>query len=137
MSVRRNHAEHGRSVVHVIDVTSFIDVIVALLIIFIMTAPRATVDVAVDLPTSNAEGPLRPEQPDFPRVKPDLTLALGDAAVSRREVHSAYASKRDRTERGFLRTDKSVAYDESIDTMNALRGAGYLKVALVGIEADK
>lgn len=137
MSVRRNHAEHGRGVVHVIDVTPFIDVIVALLIIFIMTAPRATVDVAVDLPTSNAEGPLRPEQPDFPRVKPDLTLALGDAAVSRREVHSAYASKRGRTERGFLRTDKPVAYDESIDTMNALRGAGYLKVALVGIEADK
>jgi biopolymer transport protein ExbD len=136
MSVRRNHAERARSVVHVIDVTPFIDVMLALLMIFIMTAPRVTVDVAVDLPTSNAEGPL-PEQPNFPRVKPDLTLAIGDAAVSRREVHSAFASNRGRTGRGFLRTDKSVAYDKSIDTMNALRGAGYVKVALVGIEADK
>jgi biopolymer transport protein ExbD len=37
----------------------------------------------------------------------------------------------------FLRADKSVAYGNLIDTMNALRGAGYLKVALVGLEADK
>jgi biopolymer transport protein ExbD len=111
MSVRRNHAEHALSVVHVIDVSPFIDAILVLLMIFIMTAPIVTVDVAVDLPTSNAEGPLQPEQPNFPRVKPDLTLALGDAAVSRWEVHSAYdaASKRGRTQRGFLRTDKSVA----------------------------
>jgi biopolymer transport protein ExbD len=110
MSVRRNHAEYAL-IIHVIDVTPFIDVIPVLLIIFIMTAPLVTVDVAVDRPTSNAEGPLQPEQPNFPRVKPDLTLALGDAAVSRWQVHSAYdaASKGGGIQRGFLRTDKSVA----------------------------
>jgi biopolymer transport protein ExbD len=137
MNVPCNHAERALSVVQVVGVTPFIDVILMLLMIFIMTVPLVTVDVAVDLLTSDAEDPPRPEQPSFPRIKPDLTLALGDAAVSRREVHSAYESKRGWTERGFLRTDNSVASDRPIDTMNALRSAGYLKVALVGIEADK
>jgi biopolymer transport protein ExbD len=139
MSVRLGDAEDTLSVVHEINVTSFIDVILVLLIIFMIAAPLATVDVAVDLPTSNAERQPRPEQPIFLTVKSDLTLALGDAPVSRSELQSALdaASKGDRAQRVFLRADKSVAYGSVMDTMNALRGAGYLKVALVGLEADK
>ena len=41
----------------------------------------------------------------------------------------------DRTERIFLRADKSVAYGDLMDVMNRLREAGYLKVALIGLEA--
>jgi biopolymer transport protein ExbD len=139
MSVRLDHAEDALSVVHEINVTPFIDVILVLLIIFMIAAPLATVDVAVDLPTSNAERQPRPELPIFLTVKSDLTLALGDAPVSRSELRSALdaASKGDRAQRVFLRADKSVAYGNLMDTMNALRGAGYLKVALVGLEADQ
>jgi biopolymer transport protein ExbD len=139
VSVRLDHAEDALSVVHEINVTPFIDVILVLLIIFMIAAPLATVDVTVDLPTSNAERQPRPEQPIFLTVKSDLTLALGDAPVSRSELQPALdaASKGDRIQRVFLRADKSVAYGNLMDTMNALRGAGYLKVALVGLEADK
>ena len=45
-------------------------------------------------------------------------------------------SKGDRSQRVFLRADKAVAYGSLMDVMNALRAAGYLKVALVGLEAD-
>jgi biopolymer transport protein ExbD len=139
VSVRLDHPEDALSVVHEINVTPFIDVILVLLIIFMIAAPLATVDVTVDLPTSNAERQPRPEQPIFLTVKSDLTLALGDAPVSRSELQPALdaASKGDRTQRVFLRADKSVAYGNLMDTMNALRSAGYLKVALVGLEADK
>jgi biopolymer transport protein ExbD len=139
MSVRLDHADDSLSVVHEINVTPFIDVILVLLIIFMIAAPLATVDIAVDLPASNAERQPRPEQPIFLTVKSDLTLALGDAPVSRAELQPALdaASKGDRTQRVFLRADKSVAYGNLMDVMNALRGAGYLKVALVGLEADK
>ena len=40
----------------------------------------------------------------------------------------------DRQKRLFLRADKSVPYGELMQVMNLLRGAGYLKVALVGLE---
>jgi biopolymer transport protein ExbD len=120
-------------------VTPFIDVILVLLIIFMIAAPLATVDVAVDLPTSNVERQPRPDQPIFLTIKADLTLALGDSPVSRGELRSALdaMSKGDRTKRVFLRADKGVAYGNLMDTMNALRTAGYLKVALVGLEADQ
>jgi biopolymer transport protein ExbD len=139
MSVRLDHGEDALGVIHDINVTPFIDVILVLLIIFMIAAPLATVDVAVDLPTSNVERQPRPDQPIFLTIKSDLTLALGDAPVSRGELQSALdaISKSDRTQRVFLRADKLVAYGSLMDTMNALRSAGYLKVALVGLEADR
>jgi biopolymer transport protein ExbD len=138
MSVRLDHGEDALDVVHEINVTPFIDVILVLLIIFMIAAPLATVDVAVDLPSSNAERQPRPDQPIFLTIKSDLTLALGDAPVSRGGLQAALdaLSKGDRSQRVFLRADKAVAYGGLMDTMNDLRSAGYLKVALVGLETD-
>ena len=138
MSIRLDHGEDSLGVIHEINVTPFIDVILVLLIIFMIAAPLATVDVAVDLPTSNVERQPRPDQPIFLTIKSDLTLALGDTAVSRDELRSALdaISKGDRAQRIFLRADKAVAYGNLMDTMNALRTAGYLKVALVGLESE-
>jgi biopolymer transport protein ExbD len=139
MSIRLDHGEDALDVIHDINVTPFIDVILVLLIIFMIAAPLATVDVAVDLPTSNVERQPRPDQPIFLTIKADLTLALGDAPVSGGDLRTALdaLSKGDRTQRVFLRADKGVAYGNLMDTMNALRTAGYLKVALVGLEADQ
>jgi biopolymer transport protein ExbD len=139
MSVRLDHAGDALGPIHEINVTPFIDVMLVLLIIFMIAAPLATVDVSVDLPTSTVERQPRPDQPIFLTVKSDLSLALGDASISRSELQSGLdaLSKGDRTQRVFLRADKSVAYGNFIDTMNALRSAGYLKVALVALEADK
>jgi biopolymer transport protein ExbD len=136
MSVRLDHGGDTIDVVHEINVTPFIDVILVLLIIFMIAAPLATVDVPVDLPTSNAQRQPRPDQPIFLTVKSDLSLSLGDAAVSRSELQSSLdaLSKNDRTQRVFLRADKTVPYGSLMDTMNLLRSAGYLKVALIGLE---
>ena len=136
MSVRLDHGGDAIDVVHEINVTPFIDVILVLLIIFMIAAPLATVDVPVDLPTSNAQRQPRPDQPIFLTVKSDLSLSLGDAAVSRGELQSSLdaLSKNDRTQRVFLRADKTVPYGSLMDTMNLLRSAGYLKVALIGLE---
>src|SRR5258705_12396510 len=68
---------------HEINVTPFIDVILVLLIIFMVAAPLATVDVNVDLPGSNAAAQPRPEQPLFLTLKADLSVALGNDAIAR------------------------------------------------------
>ena len=57
--------------------------ILVLLIIFMVAAPLATVDMPVDLPASTLEPQQRPDKPIFLTVKADLTLALGDDPVSR------------------------------------------------------
>jgi biopolymer transport protein ExbD len=138
MSIRLDHGEDSLAVIHDINVTPFIDVILVLLIIFMIAAPLATVDVQVDLPSSNAERQPRPDQPIFLTIKSDLSLAIGDNAVSRSSLQSVLdgMSKGDRNQRVFVRADKSVSYGSLMDVMNALRAAGYQKVALVGIEAE-
>ena len=54
MSVRLDHGKAELEEVHEINVTPFIDVMLVLLIIFMVAAPLATVDIAVNLPTSAA-----------------------------------------------------------------------------------
>ena len=119
-----------------INVTPFIDVILVLLIIFMVAAPLSTVDVAVDLPVSNARQQPRPDKPVFLTVKPDLTLALGNEDVPRDALQSRLdqQTNNDREQRIFLRADGVVAYRELMSVMNLLRQAGYLKIALVGLE---
>ena len=136
MAIRLGHDGDDFAETHEINVTPFIDVILVLLIIFMIAAPLATVDVPVDLPASNVEQRQRPDQPIFLSVKADLTLALGDDPVARDGLAAALdaASRNNRDERIFLRADRAVSYGEVMLVMNALRAAGYLKVALVGLE---
>ena len=121
---------------HEINVTPFIDVILVLLIIFMVAAPLATVDVNVDLPGSNAVAQPRPEQPLFLTLKSDLSVALGNDAIARAAFSPTLDGRTggDKQTRIFLRADKSVGYGDLMDLMNLLRSAGYLKIALVGLE---
>jgi biopolymer transport protein ExbD len=122
-----------------INVTPFIDVMLVLLIIFMVAAPLSTVDIAVDLPTSNAEQQKRPDKPIFLTVKSDLGLSIENDSVDRAALRSELdkRSNSDREQRIFLRADQAVPYGEIMKIMNLLREAGYLKVALVGLEATK
>ena len=136
MSVRLDRGEDTLDELHEINVTPFIDVILVLLIIFMVAAPLATVDIAVNLPASTAEPQPRPDKPVFLTVKPDLTLALGETTIPRGLLDSALAAatKGDKDARIFLRADKSVPYGEIMEVMNLMRKAGFLKIALVGLE---
>ena len=135
MSVRLDHGEDSLGDIHEINVTPFIDVMLVLLIIFMVAAPLATVDIAVNLPTSSAEQQPRPPMPQYLTVKADLTLALGDQPVARADLGPALAAATngDTDARIFLRADKTVPYGEIMEVMNLLRTAGFLKIALVGL----
>ena len=137
MAVRLDHGGDELAEAHEINVTPFIDVMLVLLIIFMVVAPLATVDVPVDLPSSTARPQPRPDKPLFLTVQPDLSLTVGETDVARAGLGQALdaASGGHKDERIFLRAAKNVSYGELTEVMNALREAGYLKIALVGLEA--
>ena len=135
-SLRRRGDLDDLDVTHEINVTPFIDVMLVLLIIFMVAAPLATVDIGVDLPATAAEPAPRPDKPVFVTVKPDLSVAVGEDVVAREALSSSLdaATKGRKDQRIYLRADKAVAYGDLMEVMNTLRNAGYLKVALVGLD---
>jgi biopolymer transport protein ExbD len=139
MSVRLDHGDDALSELHEINVTPFIDVILVLLIIFMIAAPLATVDIAVNLPTANAVQNPRPDKPLFLTLKSDLSVTLDNDAVARGALATAldHATSGDKEQRVFLRADKTVPYGELMTLMNELRGADYLHVALVALDAGQ
>jgi biopolymer transport protein ExbD len=132
-----SHADDDLVEQHEINVTPFIDVILVLLIIFMVAAPLATVDIGVDLPASTAQMQPRPDKPVYVTVKADLSIAIGESATTKAELATALdaATNNHKDERIFLRADKAASYGDLMEIMNALRDAGYLKIALVGLEA--
>ena len=120
-----------------INVTPFIDVMLALLIVFMIAAPLSTVDVPLNLPTSSAEATQRPEDPVWLSLAPDLTLTLGNQPLSGADLQAALDAQT-KTKRGvqvFLRADRVVPYGDLMGVLDQLRAAGYLKVALVGLQS--
>ncbi len=89
MAIRLGHDGDDFAETHEINVTPFIDVILVLLIIFMIAAPLATVDVPVDLPATTAQRQQRPDKPVFLTIKADRTLAIGDDPVPREALASA------------------------------------------------
>ncbi|MDB5657962.1 MAG: TonB system transport protein ExbD [Cypionkella sp.] len=120
-----------------INVTPFIDVMLVLLIVFMIAAPLSTVDVPVNLPTSSAEATQRPEEPIWLSLGEDLTLTLGNEALLAPDLQAALdiQSKGKREAQVFLRADRVVAYGDLMAVLDQLRAAGYLHVALVGLQS--
>jgi biopolymer transport protein ExbD len=119
-----------------INVTPFIDVILVLLIVFMVAAPIATVDIPVDLPAAFAAPAPRPDRPLYVTIGADLTVAVGETATTWDDVVNRLriATELKRGTRIFIRADKSVPYGEIMRLFNLLRADGFLKVAMVGLE---
>ena len=136
MAIRLAKRDDEFAETHEINVTPFIDVMLVLLIIFMVAAPLATVDVPVNLPSASAEQSPRPDKPIFVTFKADHSLAVDDEAVARADLAAALdgATGSDHTQRVLLRADQALPYGDVMELMNVLRNAGYTKVALVALE---
>ena len=118
-----------------INVTPFIDVMLVLLIIFMVAAPLATVDLPIDLPVSGAAPQRKPDTPTYVSIKPGLGVAIGERVVDRAGLVQALDAADGNKDRVvFVRADRTVHYGELMEVLELLRSGGYGKVKLVALE---
>ena len=116
-----------------INVTPFVDVMLVLLIIFMVTAPLLTVGVQVDLPETSADS--------LPEESEPLTLTInskGEVFIQETKIEfdnlikKILAVSNNRTDtRIYVRGDKTINYGRVLEVMGKLSGSGFTKVALI------
>ncbi|MFG1173356.1 TonB system transport protein ExbD [Erwiniaceae bacterium CAU 1747] len=136
MAMRLNEDLESNGEMHEINVTPFIDVMLVLLIIFMVAAPLATVDVRVNLPASTSAPQPRPEKPVYLSIKADNQLFIGNDAVTPETLVDTLVKQTEGNKETtiFFQADKSVNYETLMGVMDKLRQAGYLKIGLMGME---
>ncbi|AWQ17440.1 biopolymer transporter ExbD [Pantoea ananatis] len=136
MAMRLNDHAETDGEMHEINVTPFIDVMLVLLIIFMVAAPLATVDVRVNLPASTSAPQPRPEKPVYLSIKADKQLYVGNEVVDKASLINVLTQQTEGNKDTtiFFQADKSVDYETLMSVMDELRTAGYLKIGLMGME---
>ncbi|MGC6484474.1 MAG: protein TolR [Candidatus Puniceispirillales bacterium] len=116
-----------------INVTPFVDVMLVLLIVFMVTAPLLTVGVPVDLPKTKASQISDDQTPLIISIKADGGLALQNRDIETDQLIprlEAVARAKPET-RIFVRGDRSVPYGEIMAVMGRVQEAGFTRVALI------
>ena len=116
-----------------INVTPFVDVMLVLLIVFMVTAHLLTVGIKVDLPKVKATALTDIKDPIEITVKLDGEVYIGESKV---EVENLIPRLNAITEQNteariYIRGDRVVAYGRIMEIMSIINSAGYIKVALI------
>jgi biopolymer transport protein TolR len=131
-----------RPVMSEINVTPFVDVMLVLLIVFMVSAPLLTVGVPIDLPQSQAKALPQDNEPltvsvsvDGKLFLQDQPIAIADLITKLKAIIDARHGNPDETI--YVRGDRKVDYGTMMRVMGRISGAGYHKVALVtNVEQD-
>ena len=122
-----------------INVTPFVDVMLVLLIVFMVTAPLLTVGVEVDLPKTKAGAINADAAPLVVSIKSDGSLYLQETVVESEVLipRLKAISNANPNVRIFVRGDRAVSYGEVLSVMGRIQSAGFEKVALVAQLPEK
>ena len=122
-----------------INVTPFVDVMLVLLIVFMVTAPLLTVGVEVDLPKTKAGAINADAAPLVVSIKSDGSLYLQETIVEPETLipRLKAISNANPDVRIFVRGDRAVSYGEVLSVMGRIQSAGFEKVALVAQLPEK
>jgi biopolymer transport protein TolR len=130
---RRRHRR--RVVMSEINVTPFVDVMLVLLIIFMVSAPLLTVGVPIDLPQTKAKSLDQDREPLTVSVKNNGQVFLQDSEIKVDELvpklQAITQARGGADERIYVRGDRKVDYGTVMRVMGRLSAAGFRRVALV------
>ena len=123
----------GRGLMSEINVTPFVDVMLVLLVVFMITAPLLTVGVRVDLPESSVPEIGGGDEPLAVSIDAAGKIYLQDTEIGIDELGPRLRAVTERKPetRIFVRGDRAINYGRVIEVMGALTQAGFNKVALV------
>ncbi len=121
-----------------INVTPFVDVMLVLLVVFMVTAPLLAVGVPVDLPQSDAQPLSEEQEPLTISVTAERQIFLQETAIELSALAERLVaiSQNRKDTRIYVRGDKDVDYGTVIELMNIVNGAGFNRVALVTEKID-
>ena len=116
-----------------INVTPFVDVMLVLLIVFMVTAPLLTVGIPVDLPKVKASALTDQKDPLEITVKIGGEIYLGESEVDVENLIPRLnaITELNKEARIYVRGDRVVAYGRIMEIMSLVNSAGYIRVALV------
>lgn len=125
-----------------INVTPFVDVMLVLLIIFMVAAPMAAVNVKVELAPAVAKPSTAPPKPIYISIQPSGRIFIGDSpsdlsTLGSDMVHLLGAKRNPGKERIYIRADENVIYGDFMGVMNTLQDYQFYSVALVGKDDNK
>ena len=134
--IGRRGGSRGRAPMAEINVTPFVDVMLVLLIIFMVTAPLLVAGVPVDLPESRANALEQDQEPVQISIDPEGRVYLGEEEVSRTALAAqlqqiATTQDPDNPRQIMLRGDKTLDYGLIMGVMGELNRAGLNRVSLV------
>ena len=130
--INNNRLRKKRSISQ-INVTPFVDVMLVLLIVFMITAPLLTVGVSVDLPKTEASQLNQKGDPLILSIKSDGKIFIQDREIENEKLIprlKALANNNMKI-RVFIRGDKKVNYGNVVDVLSRVQSAGFSKATLV------
>ena len=130
------HKRRRHAVMSEINVTPFVDVMLVLLIVFMVSAPLLTVGVPLDLPQSQAKSLDQDREPLTISVNVQGQVFLQNSEIKVDDLETKLMAITDARgggfdERVYVRGDKKVDYGTMMRVMGRLSAAGYHRVALV------
>ena len=131
---RINNRMHKKNrVISQINVTPFVDVMLVLLIVFMITAPLLTVGVSVDLPKTKASQLNSKGDPIVISIKKNGKLYIQEREIDTLQLlpRLKAISSGNKNLRIYVRGDKDVPYGLVLDIIAKIKSSGFKKVALV------
>jgi biopolymer transport protein TolR len=132
----RRRSRGGRRVMSEINVTPFVDVMLVLLIVFMVTAPLLTAGVPIDLPQAAVQPLAVEKQPIMVTVDPDGKIFIGEdeTAMDALVPTISQLASGNFEERIYVRGDKTASYGTIMTVMGTINAAGFKQIGLVALQ---
>ena len=130
------HRRNRRKPMSEINVTPFVDVMLVLLIVFMVTAPLLASGVPVDLPQANAKPLALEKEPVTVTIDGQGKIFVKDQEIQMDDLVDKLtaAVANDLEQRVYVRGDKTASYGAIMQVMGAINGAGFTHIGLVALK---